>query len=346
MQRGVLAVIATSWLVTVSAGIAFARSKTDVVVVRNGDRVTCEIKQLSQGLLTVKTDDMGTLDIKWEKVIELDSGYYFRVESSSGARFFGTPHLEQGDSVIRVTAIDAVAVIDLTDVVAITPIERTFWSRFDGSLSLGYSYTRASSVSQLTFDWTNIIRGDRDRLDSYVNSIITDKGSREETSRKAEFSSTWTRLLRGKWTGSVYGAIQRNDELGIRRRLIASVGSGINAIRSNRQVLQITAGVALNSELGADSSGTKESGEGVVTASYSLFKYDSPKTNINTAITFYPSFTEDERYRLEYNIKLRHELVSDFFIDLSYYLSFDSKSPDTREEKKDYGIVTSVSWTY
>jgi hypothetical protein len=324
----------------------FARAKTDVVVVRNGDHVTCEIKELSKGMLQVKTDDMGTLNIKWEKVIGLESGYYFRVEVSSGARFFGTPHLEQGDSVMRVTGVDAVAALDLINVVSITPIEQSFWDKFDGSLSLGFSYTRASSVAQLTFDWVNVFRTERNHLDSRANTIVTDKGTNEETSRKGEFSTTWNRLLRKKWTGSVYGAIQRNDELGIRRRLIGSLGSGVNAIRSNRQVLQITAGVALNSELGTDTTQTQESIEGVLMTGYSFFKYDSPKSDINTAFTYFPSFTESERYRLEFNIKLRHELVSDFFFDLSYYLSYDSKLPSTGEVKKDYGIVTSVSWTY
>jgi len=346
MHRPLSAAIVALVLLAAATERVLARAKTDVIVVRNGDRVTCEIRQLNQGMLKVKTDDMGTLDIKWEKVIELDSGYYFRVEASTGARFFGTPHLEQGDSVMRVTSIDAVAVIDIEDVVSITPIEESFWSRFDGSLSLGFSYTRASGVAQLTFDWSNAYRTERNLVDSKANTIITDKGKSEDTSRKMELSTTWNRLLKKKWTGSVYGAIQRNDELGIRRRLIGSIGSGVNAIRSNRQVLQITVGVALNSELGTDTSGTNESMEGVLTSSYSFFKHDSPKSNINTVASFYPSFTESQRYRVEFNIVVSQEIVKDFFFDLSYYLSYDSKLPSTGEEKKDYGIVTSVSWKY
>jgi hypothetical protein len=346
MHRPATAAIAALLLLAAATERVCARAKTDTVFIRNGDRVTCEIKQLEEGILQVKTDDMGTLNIEWTKVIALESGYYFRVEASTGARFFGTPHLEQGDSVMRVTSVAAVAAIDIEDVVSITPIERSFWSRFDGTLSLGFSYTRASDVAQLTFDWTNLIRMERDLIDSKANTIITDKGTSEETSRKAELNTTWNRLLKKKWTGSVYGAIQRNDELGIRRRLIASIGSGVNAIRSNRQVLQLTAGVALNSELGTDSTGTNESMEGVLTTSYSFFRYDSPKSDINTVFTFYPSFTESQRYRVEFNIVLSHELVSDFFFDLSYYLSYDSKSPNAQGEKGDYGIVTSVSWKY
>ena len=47
----------TPWIFTVlvAAGSAEARTKTDVVVMKNGDRYTCEIVSLSQGQLKVKT---------------------------------------------------------------------------------------------------------------------------------------------------------------------------------------------------------------------------------------------------------------------------------------------------
>ena len=39
---------------------AFAAAKTDVVELVNGDRITCEIKKLDRGKLSVKTDGLGT----------------------------------------------------------------------------------------------------------------------------------------------------------------------------------------------------------------------------------------------------------------------------------------------
>lgn len=45
-----------------------AHPKTDVVVLANGDRITCEIKTLARGRLTVKTDAFGTVSIKWDHV--------------------------------------------------------------------------------------------------------------------------------------------------------------------------------------------------------------------------------------------------------------------------------------
>ena len=47
----------------------FARDKTDVMVMKNGDRMTCEIKGLDGGVLYVSFDYIdGTASVDWSKV--------------------------------------------------------------------------------------------------------------------------------------------------------------------------------------------------------------------------------------------------------------------------------------
>ena len=57
-------------LLMLLAGPAFA-VKTDSLVLVNGDHITCEIKKLEYAKLSVKTDDMGTLSIEWDKIVRL-----------------------------------------------------------------------------------------------------------------------------------------------------------------------------------------------------------------------------------------------------------------------------------
>ena len=66
-----------------------ARDKTDIVSLKNGDRVTGEIKELQRGKLTVKTNSMGTVSIEWKDVIDVESPYEFSVELEDGALYFG-----------------------------------------------------------------------------------------------------------------------------------------------------------------------------------------------------------------------------------------------------------------
>src|SRR5262245_32221314 len=64
-------------------------AKTDVLVLRNGDRITGEVKGLARGKLEYSTDDAGRLSIEWEKVARLTSVNRFDVEDSFGRRYFG-----------------------------------------------------------------------------------------------------------------------------------------------------------------------------------------------------------------------------------------------------------------
>ena len=46
----------------------YARDKSDVVMLRNGDRLSGDIVSLEFGILTLKTDNMSTLSIEWPAV--------------------------------------------------------------------------------------------------------------------------------------------------------------------------------------------------------------------------------------------------------------------------------------
>ena len=62
-------VLSSALLLTVPL---FAREKTDVIVMKNGDRMTCEVKGLDAGALSVSVDYIdGTISVQWSKVAGL-----------------------------------------------------------------------------------------------------------------------------------------------------------------------------------------------------------------------------------------------------------------------------------
>jgi len=60
-------ILLTAILFLFFANQVFAQ-RTDVVIINNDDHITGEIKRLEHGILVFKTDDAGTINIKWEKV--------------------------------------------------------------------------------------------------------------------------------------------------------------------------------------------------------------------------------------------------------------------------------------
>src|SRR5215470_13875775 len=69
----------------------FARNKTDVLVMKNGDRMTCAVKGLDSGVLYVDFDYIdGTASVDWSKVEHLESRQLFVVKTQDGAVYVGT----------------------------------------------------------------------------------------------------------------------------------------------------------------------------------------------------------------------------------------------------------------
>ena len=68
----------------------FAQESQDVIVMKNGDRFTCEIKGLSGGVLSVKLTYVdGTIAVQWSQIEHLESSRLFLVQTEGGAVYTG-----------------------------------------------------------------------------------------------------------------------------------------------------------------------------------------------------------------------------------------------------------------
>src|SRR4051794_4499250 len=77
--------------VIVFAPALAARTTTDVIVMKNGDRLTCEIKKLESGILYASLDYVdGTISISWSAVERLESSQLFAVIAEDGRTYTGT----------------------------------------------------------------------------------------------------------------------------------------------------------------------------------------------------------------------------------------------------------------
>ena len=47
-----------------------------VIYLKNGDRITGEIKELSYGELRLSTNEMGSIEIKWEGIARIESDHF------------------------------------------------------------------------------------------------------------------------------------------------------------------------------------------------------------------------------------------------------------------------------
>jgi len=325
----------------VSPGLA---QKLDTVVVENNDRVTGEIKKMERGRLEYKTDDMGTLSIKWDKVRRLWSPFFFEIEVTDGRKFFGSLSEPGRDSVV-VVSLFREDTLDLLDVVEITPIKRTFWSRLNGFFDLGFTLARANHALTLNSNGEVGYRGEKAAIAVDYNVYVQEQDSVAKTSRVGT-NLTSTYFVKSRWALSGAFGLQSNDELGLELRRSITVSMNRSIVHTNRVELRGGLGLTRAQEEFATSDTNTVNIEGLITATFDWFKYDTPKLDVATTLNVFPSFSTKGRVRVEYDLRSDYELFKDFTVGLQFRYSFDSKPPDAGLRREDYTVSFTVGWKF
>src|SRR5271169_6788735 len=116
-----------------------ARDKTDVIVMKNGDRLTGEIKGLDSGVLYVNMDYiLGTSSVQWSKVDHIESKQLFLVKTEDGSVYSGTlsTATSTGGRPVQIEVIETPehkVTLDRVQIVQMDETSERFWQRFNGS---------------------------------------------------------------------------------------------------------------------------------------------------------------------------------------------------------------------
>jgi len=108
----------------------------------------------------------------------------------------------------------------------------------------------------------------------------------------------------------------------------------------------IDGGLLANQEKTISVATTSENLEAVLSAQFKWFKYRSPKIDISTGLEVFPSVTNIGRVRLEYDLAAKYELVKDFFLNVQIYENYDSQPSKDADPLNDWGIITSIGFTF
>jgi len=344
---GILALLA----LTVALPGHLRAQKTDVIILTNGDRITGEIKGVSHGKLDYSTDDAGRPSIEWVKVIRVTSVKSFEVEARSGWRYYGhlAPSDRDGALVVAGARTDTLRIVD---VVLINQLGASFLRRTKAFLDVGFSFAKANLATTLSVDGEVDYRGPKFGGTVAFNSYLQGQETVPTTTR-GTLSTQVVRFLPKRWSAGVFGKLEQNDEL----NLLARVGLGGGATRmvkqSNRAELALSAGLvgtrerfSLVDSAAASPDTTATNLEGVLNLTWSAFRFDSPKLDFSTSLTAYPGLSDLGRLRADLDLRLKYELVKDFFVGLTFTDTFDSRPPDPNASKNDFVTSLTIGWSY
>jgi len=318
--------------------------KTDVVVLRNGDRITGEVKGVSRGTLDYSTDDAGRISIEWDKVIRLASRDFFEVELKSGRKLFGSlPDAgKDGDLAISGASVNMVSI---DEVVGMTPIKGGFWRRLRGNLDVGLTYAKARHNLQLTSSGELRYRGTSIETDLNFNTYLQGQDNATSVTRNSVGAGVqW--FVAPRWSVGALGQVQQNDELNLALRTTLGAVAMRTLVQNNHMEFRVPAGLVLNRERFYGSDSITVSVEALLGAQLLAFRFDSPKLDFSGSAYGYPSLTESGRFRVQLDSKVKYEVLKDFYLGFQLTDSYDSKPPQEGASKNDFTTAFSVGWSF
>lgn len=316
--------------------------RTDIVIMNNDDHITGEIKRLEVGILVFKTDDMETINIKWDKVKSITTENFYQVELQDGRVFYGSIEPGDEDSTLLIKGVTLKSTLFMKYMVKITRIKESFWDILDGYVKLGGSFTKASQIGQISFGFSGRYRTKIFYSELTANSIINTT-RKQPTSRKQDIFLTYNRYLEQRWFWAGRVGAEENTELGIKLRTSLSGGIGKYFLQTNIHWMNGLAGISLNREWFIDSTEASNNVEGYLTAQYLLFIYDHPKISLETTFNIFPGITDFGRIRSNLDVNLDWEIFLDFYWVFTLYFSYDNKPTSTASET-DYRFETTIKY--
>lgn len=328
-----------------------ARPKTDVLVMKNGDRITGEVKNLEGGVLKVDLDYVdGTISIDWLKVARLESNFLFLVLLQDGSIYSGrvihTAAIEGAPIKLEIRSGEESVVVDKTSVVRMTQTSDTFVKRLSGKVTLGASYAKGNNSTQYNLgselDYRQIRWGTKISLNSNLSSST---GAATATRNQLDWGAYRVLSRKNYFLTGIAGLLQSSVQE-IERQTIFGVGLGRYLKNTNQVRLTTSGGVGwqrTNYTPTAQNRRTQDIGVAVVSSNLEVFTFK--KTRLDLTGSLLPAVTEAGRLFAKINASYYLKVFGKIDWNLSFYGNWDTRPPG-QLQGSDYGSSTGLSYTF
>ena len=337
------------WMLALFEAQLGARPSKDVVVLKNGDKLTCEIQKLDHGYLSIGLDYVdGTVLVDWTKIASIQSSQLFVVTDEQGTVFEGpiSSLIRASDGVpfLTIQSGQSPAKIPKADVSTIRQTETRFWHNLHGAVSAGATFTKSNNQSQFNTNAnmsyiTRYWSASAEFQSTFNGSLSVPSDLRRDINMSA------MRVLNQKnYFAITVADLLRSDEQELGLRTTFGGGLGKLLMNEDRTRFYVLGGAVWTREhYTATDPQHFNSAEGMVGTKLEYFRFKT--TNYYIAAYAYPSMSQLGRIRFDANTGVKYQLVKDLYINFTFYLNYDSQPPRATT-KSDYGGTSSLSWSF
>jgi hypothetical protein len=340
---GIRSVLLAAMSLMTAAAPAFA-AKADLVVLRNGDHFTGDVKQLSRGQLKLSTDDAGTIYIEWDKIVGVTTVLPYEVVVRNGTRYVGVLAPASATQLNVVAENGTVTTLSFLDVVSFASIKEGFLERIDGTLDVGGSYTKSSGVGQLNAALDAAYR--RPSYNVFTNALSTvTRQNGSATITQFTLRSGYMHFADDGWILSPFAYVARNVDLGLSLVTAGALTAGRYLQRSNRAETLVAGGAAVGREELVDGR-TIHDVDAVASVAAAFYRHDYPRTAVDLSLLMFPELNRWGRVRANAYVRLKRELFRDFIAAITAYDTVDTRPQVVGVSRNDVGVSLSIGWMF
>jgi|SRR5436190_11234492 len=325
---------------------AFAKRKDDVVVLKNGDRITGEIKKIQYGTLYFKPGyALQNVEIDWTRVGQLDSLDRFNVVLTNGMVHTGLIHKMPTSDDFTITTGQTVVSVSRSEVIRVQPTEDSRWKQMTGSIDFGFSLASDNRQTQSQLGAVASYLGERNTVGLNLTSNLSSQNDGANTSRNS-FTFDYGRRISEKWSATFLTNLLASSQQELDLRTSVGGGVGRILIRTANTRSLVSGGLLFNRERYSPETGLQplsKTAEAWLSLAFTHFRFKV--FDLDTRLTAYPNLTTRDRVRVNSESNVRWEFVKDWYWNLRIYENFDSHPPIVAP-KNDFGVTTSFGWTF
>jgi hypothetical protein len=335
-----------------SSSYLFARDIKDTIVMKNGDRMTCEIKGLNAGVLSVRLKYVqGTIGVQWSEVASLESNQLFLVQTESGTVYTGTLSTAKTTGerpvTIEVASVPEKAVEILQpQIVRMDQTDESFWRKLSGTINTGILYSKGNEATQYNVAAEVEYRKERWFSQASFNSSFA-SGNNTNVSTRNQIDTNSMRLLRwNNWFYSGTGSFLQSSVQGIDLQTTLGGGIGRYLKNNNQTSFYVIGGLAWQNvqyQTYSPNQAAQNAASALVASELKFFRFKKTDLEISTLVL--PGISQAGRVRVNTNVSYYIKLVGDLSWNLSFYGNWDNQPPPTLKGSN-YGSSSGLSWRF
>lgn len=327
---------------------AFAK-RHDIVVMKNGDQLSGEVKKLENGLLFFDVDYVsGSIQLDWLQVEKVQSTGVFQIVFKNGDHLSGTigkvPAGEAPSQDFEVRAGDQITRVAALDVVNIESQKPNFWRQMTGAIDFGYNFTSGNSQTSVSSDANVTYTATSWAAGATFTSSFSGQSGGSKTNL-AEIQAFGQRYLSRNSFLMGLGDFLHSSQQGLDLRTTLGGGYGRYWIRTNQNQFLWVAGTVYTHESFLPTAGqpNDQNIEGLLGLQYQLLRFD--RYNLQSQLFVFPGLSDAGRVRTTTKTVFTVKLSNNFHTNFSFWDNFDSRPP-VNAKGNELGISSGLGWSF